>query len=176
MAKSPFEETQALASQYGELALENYGRVRRLAELIEEGWQSFTGAPDNCCFIVPPGPQWAPGKFGRQAFSVYGLPHLPLGPVAFGVALLVSASGDYMRFILSAMKEGEQLSVDIKGGPKIKLPLLAKPEELLPLFGAMHEQMTRTLALQIDHYQKGDLGLRDMGFDFFSKESLLPQE
>ena len=105
-------------------------------------------------------------EYGSGAFSVSGQHFLPLGAIGFGLAVRVSHTGDWIRIVLSAEKEGPDLDVAIAGGRNFAFRLPISEDRLQEFFALMFEHLTDWFNDQADHYANGVYGGGGMGFEF----------
>lgn len=164
---SRFEELLATVETYQELAAENYGRIRRLAEELRDGLCAYLGATDGVCVhLVPPQGPFEPQSYGDKAFSLAPHGFRPLGPIAFGLAMRVTKGTDWVRLTLECRKAGETFTVHIVNGPEytFKLPLAEHDPE--PFYEHVYQHVSGWFAEQIERYREGEYGTRAIGFDF----------
>jgi len=165
-SQTRYEELTSAAARYGELATENYTRIRSLAEAIQSGFCSYlnSGHPP-CVLLVPPQGPFEPKAYGDGAFSAPPRGFQPLGPVQFGLAVRVSDKGDWVRIILNCSKEGETFTVDLADGGEHRFPLPLHEQDPMEFFGALHTHVMDFFGRAVDDYQHGRYGQRDIGFD-----------
>lgn len=161
-----FDTLAAAAGRYGEASLENYALVRSLAERISTGFCKYLGDRKKCVFLVPPEGPFFPAEYGSGAFSVSGQHFLPLGAISFGLAVRVSHTGDWIRIVLAAEKEGPDLDVAIAGGRNFAFRLPITEDRLQEFFALLFDHLTDWFNDQADHYANGVYGGGGMGFDF----------
>lgn len=167
--RTPFETLADAAERYGEFSLENYARIRSLAERISAGFCGYLGgsSPHRCCYLVPPEGSWAPADFRSGAFSVSGMRFLPLGPIQFGLAVRVSRTGDWMRLVLSAAKNGEAMDVHVAQGETYTFSMPLDDAEMTAFFAHLHSHLVDFFEDQSRHYEHGEYGGGGgIGFDF----------
>jgi len=141
--------------KYQALATENYDRIRKLAEEIDEGMCGFlSSSTGQCVHLVPPAGQFEPKPYGDQAFSMPPRGFRPLGPVAFGLAIRVTPGTDWLRVTLECRKVGDDFIVQIVGGDEYK--------SKIPLYRHVFDWFDD----RIEQYEEGDYGTREIGFDF----------
>ena len=165
-----FSELETAAKRYGELSLENYSRIRGLAERIASGLCRYMGHREKCVYLVPPDGPWSPNPYDSAAFSVAGQGFLPLAPIAFGLAVRVSESGDWLRLVLECSKSGHDLNVAIRHGRSFNLSEPVDESELQDLFDHLHAHLVGWFNEQSDHYEHGEYGGQDIGFDFLNRD------
>jgi hypothetical protein len=164
---SRYEHLTALAARYRTLAAENYGHARALAETIRSGFCSYLNSNDPpCVLLVPPAGPFEPRAYGDLAFSVPPTGFQPLGPIAFGLAVRVSAKGDWIRLTLECVKEAENFTLTIFGGGESSIRLPVSEQNPVEFFAALYEHLEAFFDQAIDDYEQGRYGQRDMGFDF----------
>ncbi len=162
-----FDELKALASTYQDLASENYARVRQLAEEIRGGFCDYLNASDGICVqLVPPIGEFQPKPYGDAAFSVPPRGFRPLGPIAFGLAVRVSGGTDWIRITTQCQKIGDRFVLDIQGGESFTLELPLTEQESSRLFDYLFTHLMDWFRSRIDHYETGEYGTREIGFDF----------
>lgn len=162
-----FDELKALASTYQDLASENYARVRQLAEEIRGGFCDYLDASDGVCVqLVPPIGEFQPKPYGDAAFSVPPRGFRPLGPIAFGLAVRVSGGTDWIRITTQCQKIGDRFVLDIQGGESFTLELPLTEQESSRLFDYLFTHLMDWFRSRIDHYETGEYGTREIGFDF----------
>lgn len=162
-----FEDLIATVDHYQLLAAENYTRVRSLAEDIRAGLCGYIDAGDGICVrLVPPMGQFEAKDYGDQAFSLPPRGFRPLGPIQFGLAVRVSRGTDWMRVTMECQKIGEAFIARISGGEEYRLTIPLKDNDLEPFFDHIYKHVVNWFAIQVDRYQAGDYGTREIGFDF----------
>ena len=171
--ETPADALARAAARYGDAALENYARVRSLGEAIASGfcrWLSGCGE-QRCAYLVPPKGPWSPADYRSGAFSVSGRRFLPLQPISFGVAVRVSETGDWMRVVLTAAKNGPAFDVYPAGGERFTFTLPVDDDQLGTFFVHLHEHLVDWFAVQSREYEHGAYGGGgEMGFDFLEVE------
>lgn len=161
-----FDTLAIAAGRYGEASLENYALVRSLAEQISTGFCNYLGDKKKCVHLVPPEGPFSPMEYGSGAFSVSGQRFLPLGAIRFGLAVRVSQTGDWIRVVLSAEKEGPDLDVTVIGGRNFAFRLPIAEDRLQEFFALLFEHLTDWFNDQADHFANGVYGGGGMGFEF----------
>jgi len=169
-APTRFDTLAAAAGRYGQASLDNYSLVRSLAERISTGFCKYLGHNKKCVHLVPPEGPFTPMEYGSGAFSVSGKGFLPLGSLKFGLAVRVSHTGDWIRIVLAAEKEGPDLDVAIVGGRDFSFRLPLEEERLQDFFALLYEHLTDWFSDQADHYANGVYGGGAMGFEFMHSE------
>ena len=167
MALAKFDDLLATVETYQALAKENYDRIRRLAEELRDGLCAYLGSSDGVCVhLVPPAGSFEPRSYGDQAFSVAPRGFRPLGPIRFGVAVRVTKGTDWLRLTVECSKSGETFRVVMEGGREysFKLPLAEHDPE--PLYEEIYDHIRGWFQTRIDDYKGGDIGTREIGFDF----------
>jgi len=113
---SKHTELLETVENYQALAAENYNRIRKLAEEIDQGMcQYMESKTGQCVHLVPPMGQFEPKAYGDQAFSMPPRGFRALGPVAFGLAIRVTPGTDWLRVTLECRKLGDEFIVQIVG-------------------------------------------------------------
>ncbi|MEM8617686.1 MAG: hypothetical protein AAGF20_12240, partial [Pseudomonadota bacterium] len=164
---SRFSELLATVAQYQALAGENYDRVRRLAEELREGLCAHIGSQDGVCVrLVPPAGAFEAKDYGDKAFSVPPSGFRPLGPILFGLAVRVSKGTDWMRVTMECQKIGDTLTTRIAGGEDYDLTIPLKDNDPEPFYDHIYDHVVAWFRTQIDRYEAGDYGRREIGFDF----------
>lgn len=164
---SRFEDLIAKVEHYQSLAAENYDRVRRLAEELREGLCAHIGSTDGVCVrLVPPAGAFEPKDYGDKAFSVPPKGFRPLGPVMFGLAVRVSKGTDWMRVTMECQKIGDTFITRIAGGEEYELSIPLKDNDPEPFYDHIFEHVMNWFSVQIERYEAGDYGRREIGFDF----------
>lgn len=161
-----FDRLAQAAGRYGEASLDNYALVRSLAERIGTGFCKYLGDDKKCVHLVPPEGPFSPMDHGSGAFSVSGKGFLPLGAIRFGLAVRVSETGDWIRIILSAEKEGPDLDVAILGGESFAFRLPITEDRLQEFYAILFKYLTDWFDDQANHYANGSYGGGPMGFEF----------
>ena len=164
--KSRHRRLKEAAAAYGEASLHNYAEIRSLAERIAEGFCAFL-APDDppCVYLVPPKGAFGPRDFGSAAFSVSGAGFLPLSPIAFGLALKVSQTGDWLRIVVTCMQEGGQLVCRITDGETFAFPLPVTDAALNEFFENLYDYALAWFEERVKLYEAGAYGGSNMGFE-----------
>lgn len=163
---SRFEDLISTVSHYQELAAENYSRVRTLAEEIRAGLCAYIGAIDGVCVrLVPPVGAFEPKDYGDQAFSMPPRGFRPLGAVTFGLAVRVSVGTDWMRVVMECQKIGDSFIARIVGGEEYRLAIPLKDNDPEPFYEHIYEHVLEWFQTQIERYEAGDYGTREIGFD-----------
>jgi hypothetical protein len=167
-----FDDLVSTVDDYQKLAGENYTRVRRLAEELREGLCAFIGASDGACVrLVPPAGTFEARDYGDDAFSLPPAGFRPLSPILFGVAVRVSRGIDWMRVTLECQKSGKDFVARIVGGTDFTLRLPLADHDPEPFYNHVFQHVIGWFQSQIEHYQAGDYGKREIGFDI-SREPL----
>lgn len=162
-----FERLVELSEKYQQLAAENYARVRQLAEEVRGGLCDYIDAKDGVCVrLVPPHGEFEPKDYGDQAFSMPPKGFRPLGPIAFGLAVRVTKGTDWIRVTAQCQKLGEHFILDIQGGESFKLSLPLSENDSNELFEYVYSHVLNWFRAQMDQYEKGEYGTREIGFDF----------
>ena len=169
---SRFEELISTVARYQDLAAENYSRVRKLAEELREGLCAHIGAIDGVCVrLVPPAGAFEPKDYGDKAFSVPPKGFRPLGAILFGLAIRVSTGTDWMRVTIECQKLGDDFIARIVGGEDYRLSIPLKDNDPEPFYDHIYDHVLDWFKLQIERYQAGDYGGREIGFDFSRSET-----
>ena len=164
---SRFEALITTVTNYQKLAGENYTRVRSLAEELREGLCSYMGSNDGICVrLVPPLGPFEPKDYGDKAFSVPPKGFRPLGPVAFGLAVRVSRGTDWMRVTMECQKIGDTFVVRTADGEEYMLTIPLAETDPEPFYEHVYQHVLDWFQTQIDRYEAGDYGRREIGFDF----------
>ncbi|WP_300545898.1 hypothetical protein [Maricaulis sp.] len=164
---SRFDKLAGAAERYGRLSLDNYAIVRNVAENVSAGFCRYLGESKGVCVhLVPPEGPWLPRPYRSGAFSVSGTGFLPLGPIAFGLAVKVSNTGDWIRLVLTCAKKGHHVEVVIAGGPVFDIDLPVEEADLIDVFDRLHAHLVRWFTDAADLYEHGDYGGQAIGFDF----------
>jgi len=163
---SRFEDLISTVAHYQDLAAENYTRVRSLAEELREGLCAYIGAIDGVCVrLVPPVGAFEPKDYGDQAFSVPPKGFRPLGAIVFGLAIRVSIGTDWMRVVIECQKIGDDFIARIVGGEEYRLSIPLKDNDPEPFYNHIYEHVLDWFKTQIERYEAGDYGTREIGFD-----------
>ncbi len=161
-----FDDLVRTVDEYQKLAGENYTRVRKLAEELREGLCAFIGASDGPCVrLVPPTGPFEAKDYGDEAFSLPPAGFRPLSPILFGLAVRVSRSVDWMRVTLECQKIGDSFVARIAGGTDFRLAMPLAENDPEPFYGHVFQHVQGWFQTQIEHYQAGDYGKREIGFD-----------
>lgn len=162
-----FDDLLATVETYQGLAAENYDRIRKLAEDLSEGMCAFMGSTSGICVhLVPPAGEFKPKPYGDEAFSIPPRGFRPLGPIAFGLAVRVSAGTDWLRVTLECHKAGDTFTVNVIGGEKYTLTIPLAENDTEPFYQHIFDHVQGWFAERIDRYKEGDYGTREIGFDF----------
>ncbi|MEL6414173.1 MAG: hypothetical protein AAFQ15_04450 [Pseudomonadota bacterium] len=163
---SRFEELISTVSRYQTLAAENYTRVRSLAEELRAGLCAHIGMKDGVCVqLVPPAGQFEPKDYGDQAFSIPPQGFRPLGAIQFGLAIRVLGENDWMRVTMQCQKIGDEFIAQIVGGEEYRLNIPLKDNDPEPFYDHIYEHVLEWFQTQIERYEAGDYGSREIGFD-----------
>lgn len=168
---SRFDELIATVEAHQALVEENYARIRKLAEELREGFCAWLGSGDGVCVrLVPPAGPFQPKNYGDEVYSVPPRGFRPLGPIAFGLAIRVTRSTDWMRLALIASKTGDTFRVRIQGGEEhvFTLPLSAAEPE--PFYQLIYDHVVEFFREGIELYRDGEYSHREIGFDFSDDE------
>jgi hypothetical protein len=172
---SHFDSLADAAERYGRFSLDNYAQVRNVAESISSGFCRYlSGGEPVCVHLVPPTGEWSPQAYQSGAFSVSGAGFLPLDPISFGLAVRVSRTGDWLRLVLTCLKKGPVIDIDIESGGAFSLALPVRQDELTSLFDALHGHLMGWFSEQADLYEHGDYGGHGIGFDFLRAATAEP--
>ncbi|MEL7032291.1 MAG: hypothetical protein AAGL97_11415 [Pseudomonadota bacterium] len=168
---SRFEELISTVAHYQSLAAENYTRVRTLAEELRAGLCAHIGSKDGVCVrLVPPAGQFEAKDYGDQAFSIPPNGFRPLGAILFGLAVRVSMGTDWMRVTIQCQKIGDEFIAQIVGGEEYRLSIPLKDNDPEPFYDHIYEHVLDWFKTQIDRYEAGDYGGREIGFDVSHSE------
>ncbi|MHA7858711.1 MAG: hypothetical protein ACX94D_11550 [Henriciella sp.] len=163
---SRFEELISTVSRYQTLAAENYTRVRSLAEELRAGLCAHIGMKDGVCVqLVPPTGQFEPRDYGDQAFSIPPQGFRPLGAIQFGLAIRVLGEKDWMRVTMQCQKIGDEFIAQIVGGEEYRLNIPLQENDPEPFYDHIYEHVLEWFQTQIERYEAGDYGSREIGFD-----------
>ena len=163
---SRFEELISTVSRYQTLAAENYTRVRTLAEELRAGLCAHIGMKDGVCVqLVPPTGPFEPKNYGDQAFSIPPKGFRPLGAIQFGLAIRVLGENDWMRVTMQCQKIGDEFIAQIVGGDEYRLNIPLKENDPEPFYDHIFEHVLEWFQTQIERYEAGDYGSREIGFD-----------
>lgn len=154
-----------VAETYGQRSFNNYAQIRSLAENVRDGFCNYLNSEGPCVFLVPPEGRFAAQNYQSAAFSVAGKGYLPLTPISFGLAVLVSEDRDYVRVKMTCRKEGDEIFIRLERGAVVSLALPLKDESFEPLFEALYQHLIDYFKDQIDDYDNGRYGVREIGFD-----------
>ena len=162
-----FDDLVVKVETYQGLVQENYARVRQIAEELRGGLCDYIGASDGICVrLVPPTGPFEQKEYGDEAFSIPSKGFRTLGPIAFGLAVRVSRGTDWMRLLISCEKIGTNFHVDIQGGKTFSLSMPVSENDPIDFYDYVYSHVSDWFQSQIDHYQRGDYGTREIGFDF----------
>jgi hypothetical protein len=165
-----FDSLAVAAKRYGGFSLENYTRIRGVAEHVAKGFCAYLGdAAGPCTHLVPPDGDWTAQSYRSGAFSVSGSGFLPLEPISFGLAVRVSNTNDWLRIVLRCAKLGETLNIGIRNGRTFSLDLPLRDEDMTGLFDHLHQHLVDWFTDHADRYEHGDYGSSDIGFDFLHR-------
>lgn len=157
---------------YRHRARENYNRIRALAEALRSGFCAYIHSENPpCVLLVPPTGPFEPRDHGAAAFSVPEEGMQPLGPVAFGLAVRVTKGGDWLRKAVVCHKEGERFMVEVQNGPSHQFTLPLHEADPTEFFEELYAHIVAYFTEAVEHYDEGDFGDREIGFDFFSVEN-----
>jgi len=175
MSKSKREILNQTAARHAALGLENYARIRALAEQIARGFCAYLspGGP-RCVFLVPPKGAFAPRDYGERAFTVRGGGHLPLGPIGFGLAVRVSDQDDFIRIAASIAKEGEEQVVRLAGGESFEFPPEPTEAALTAFYDHLYKHLLTWYEERIKFYEEGHYGGGEIGFEMIRAEDASP--
>ena len=162
-----FDQLVDLVETYQYLAAENYARVRQLAEAVRSGLCDYIDAKGGICVrLVPPIGDFEPKDYGDNSFSVPPGGFRPLGPIAFGLAVRVTRGTDWIRLTMQCQKIGDTLVLDIQGGQSFTLTLPLNEDDSRRLFDYVYKHVLNWFQSQMDRYETGEYGTREIGFDF----------
>ena len=169
---SRFEDLISTVAHYQALAAENYTRVRTLAEEMRAGLCAHIGSKDGVCVrLVPPAGAFEAKDYGDQAFSIPPQGFRPLGAILFGLAVRVSMGTDWMRVTIQCQKIGGEFIAQIVGGEEYRLSIPLKENDPEPFYDHIYDHVLDWFKTQIDRYEAGDYGGREIGFDFSRSET-----
>ncbi|MEM1391480.1 MAG: hypothetical protein AAGG45_10405 [Pseudomonadota bacterium] len=164
---SRFDELIARVDYYQTLAAENYARVRGLADELRAGLCAHIGSEDGVCVrLVPPAGPFEPKDYNEKAFSIPPQGFRPLGPILFGLAVRVSKDTDWMRVTMECQKIGDSFITRITGGEEYQLSIPLKDNDPEPFYDHIYDHVMNWFGVQIERYEAGDYGQREIGFDF----------
>jgi len=165
MTQSRLETLTKAAEVYGQKAFDNYAQIRSVAETLRDGFCKWLDNEKQCVFLVPPKGEFVAQNYGSAAFSISGADFLPLAPISFGLAVKISTDDDYMRLTLLARKEGERMFLSLEGGDMLDLSLPVDEKDLKTIYESLYQHILRWFTDRVDHYDNGDYGKTDIGFD-----------
>jgi len=84
----------------------------------------------------------------------------------FGLAMRVSRGTDWMRVTMECQKIGETFVIRIAGGEEYTLSIPLAEHDPEPFYSHVHSHVVDWFQTQIDRYEAGDYGGREIGFDF----------
>ncbi|WP_156811911.1 hypothetical protein [Robiginitomaculum antarcticum] len=168
---SRLSQIEAAANAYGLRSLDNYVQIRSVAERLRDGLCAFLDDSRECVFLVPPQGGFSRKNYGSAAFSVSGKGVLPLEPISFGLAVRVTESDDYMRLVMTARKAGDRIYIRAENKLTAELNLPLKDENMMPVFESLTDYLLNWFQSRIDHYDDGDYGGTDIGFDILRVET-----
>lgn len=167
MTERRYDRLSASSQRYGELAKENYDRVRALAEALRSGFCAYLDSGDPpCVLLVPPAGPFEPKDAGDHAFSIPPGGFQPLGPISFGFAVRVQKPDRWLRVTLTCVKEADMFEVQVAGGGAyaFKLPLADQDPD--DFFQHLYNHIVGWFEAAISDYEHGEYGSRGIGFDF----------
>mgnify|MGYP001801017673 CR=1 FL=1 len=171
MSLSRFEELVSTVAHYQKLAAENYTRVRSLAEELRAGLCAHIGMQgDVCVRLVPPAGPFEAKDYGDGAFSVPPEVFRLLGAILFGLAVRVSTGTDWMRVTMECQKIGDDFIARIVGGEEYRLSIPLKDNDPEPFYDHLYEHVLDWFKAQIERYEAGEYGTREIGFDISRTE------
>ncbi|MEM9180531.1 MAG: hypothetical protein AAGA89_12495 [Pseudomonadota bacterium] len=169
---SRFEDLISTVAHYQALSAENYTRVRTLAEELRAGLCAHIGSKDGVCVrLVPPAGAFEAKDYGDQAFSIPPQGFRPLGAILFGLAVRVSMGTDWMRVTIQCQKIGDEFIAQIVGGEEYRLSIPLQENDPEPFYDHIYDHVLDWFKTQIDRYEAGDYGGREIGFDFSRSET-----
>lgn len=154
-----------VAEQYGQRSFQNYAQIRSVAENLRDGFCRYLNSDGPCVYLVPPKGPFSARNYQSGAFSVAGQGYLPLTPISFGFAVLVSQDRDFVRIIITCRKEGDELFIRLERGNEMAVDLPMTDETFEPIFDAIYQYLVDYFQHQIDDYDNGRYGVQDIGFD-----------
>ncbi len=155
------------ASEYQELAKENYDRVRRIANGIQSGFCKYLASTDGVCVhLVPAQGAFQPKEYGDEAFSMPPRGFRHIGPIAFGLAVRVTRGTDWLRTALICSKKGDFFEVSIVDGASHKFDLPFTDDDHQEFYEKLFDHIVHWLNEKIELYRDGDYSSRSIGFDF----------
>ena len=154
-----------VAQQYGQRSFQNYARIRGLAETLRDGFCAWLSETPGCVFLVPPEGRFSATNYQSAAFSVAGTGYLPLKPISFGLAVRISPDKDFMRIKITCRKEGDIMYVRLENGSEIEVSQPLDENDLQNLYDALYKHLTQFFQHQIDDYDHGRYGMKEIGFD-----------
>jgi len=155
------------ASDYQELAIENYDRIRRIADGIQSGFCKYLSARDGTCVkLVPPQGPFQPKDYGDEAFSMPARGFRHIAPIAFGLAIRVTRGTDWLRTTLICSKKGDFFEVSIIEGESHRFDLPFTDDDHQDFYEKLYAHVINWLEQRIDLYKDGDYSSSSIGFDF----------
>lgn len=163
---SRFHALIELVARHQAMATQNYDLIRGLGERLRAGFCEYLAATDGeCVHLVPAFGPFEPRGYGDDAFSMPPRGFRPIVPVAFGLAVRLTREGDWLRVPLHCAKEGERFRIDIANSASLSVSTPSAGEEDQAVFEALHAWLADTFTSQIDRFEDGVYGGRDIGFD-----------
>ena len=159
-----------VAEDYGRKSFDNYARIRSVAETLRDEFCAWLSEEPGCVFLVPPEGRFTAKNYQSAAFSVAGKGYLPLKPISFGLAVLVSEDKDFIRVQLQCRKEGDAIFARLSNGKTIRVELdegarAPSTEALRPLMEAVYNHVLEFFQDRVDDYDNGRYGTQEIGFD-----------
>ena len=155
------------AAEYQKLAMENYDRVRRIADGIQKGFCAYLAAKDGVCVrLVPPFGPFQPKEYGDEALSMPPRGFRHIAPIAFGLAVRVTRGTDWLRMVVTCAKQGDSFDVSILDGPSQEFALPFGEDDHQEFYELLYRHVLHFLDEGIRLYEEGLYGgSRTIGFD-----------
>jgi hypothetical protein len=121
MAKSRYEEFQALTKKYGEETLAFHQKVKAVGPKIVEAYAVHLGGPMTAANAVPPTGDFKPGeRYTCASFDSYGRGTIYLEPIRMGVCTEIgdqSGKGaTWVRTVIEFHPSGGHLRLTVGNG------------------------------------------------------------
>jgi hypothetical protein len=161
-----FDTLLEIVARHQQLAAENYGQIRAVAEHVREGFCAHLDASGgDCVYLAPPVGPFEPRAYGDEAFGLPPKGFRPIGPITFGLIVRVSPAPDWVRIALVCSKEGEAFNVEIADGKSHAFTLPLSESEDRDFFDMLYAHLADGFNEQVRQYEEGEYGGREIGFE-----------
>lgn len=158
MAKTRYQELQALTKKYGEETWTFYQKVKDIGPMIVDAYISYLGGPKTAANAVPPNGDFDPRALYRgAAFDSHGRGTIYLEPIRMGVCTEIGNQSDrgatWVRTVLEFHPSGAGLRITV-GNRERQFHVSTDPAPVLTeICEAIFQDAREAFSLELDEAQ-----------------------